>query len=184
MSKSGAMGGGDGDGLHWMGAEWRWNVAGNPGKPVRPGLKICPKSQGVKQCVRSRGKEVTKGSPGQDAECWERGRTCGPRCRWGGRGHRHGSIQREPADPGVCLTSFHSFCRAEGKRGRSLRAGDTADVCWPPLGQAILGSLPGSCSQAGSQLMLPSPLLWGAPVTAGTQVLLCQQQLRAPSGSS
>lgn len=52
-----------------MGTEWRRNVAGNSGKPVRLRLKVCPKSQGVKQRVRSRGKEVTKGSPRWPGGC-------------------------------------------------------------------------------------------------------------------
>lgn len=33
-------------------------MAGNSGKPVGSGLKVCPKSHGVQQRVRSRGKEV------------------------------------------------------------------------------------------------------------------------------
>lgn len=44
-------------------------MAGGHGKPVTPGLKVSPKPQGVKQRVRSRGKEVTRGSPRWPGGC-------------------------------------------------------------------------------------------------------------------
>lgn len=122
----------------------------------------------------------------------ERGRTCGPGCRWGGRGHRHGSIQREPADPGGCLTSFHPFSRAEGKRGQCLWAGDATDVRWSLLGQAALGALTGSSSQAGSQLALPSPLAPGSELplrrghkssSASSSSKLCQGAPGSPAAT-
>lgn len=181
-------------GCCWMVTGRRWSAAGNPGWSVRPRLRNHPKSCGLKQCARNRGREAVKGS-----QCWPAWMGAWadvrPRVQVGCTWARARLHSKGTGCPGrLCLSSFHPISRAERKRGQCLRAGNATDVRLSLRGKDLLGhrqqaGVPAR-THAGTARFAPSyrfllPFLRGQSSSyRGAQIPLCKEPLPAVSGSS